>query len=150
MYAYYSIFDAAGRQWKPISLFSFRLFLYINHYVLYNHTLSHTIFILFLPFSNHTDPINMKSPFTHAGAGLPENDWQPMSRSSSQVPHYLEKPSPEQKARPSKRRLWRLFRLGFALILVIAGLVLNLIILVDAGGDLSLLTVSDMSVQISQ
>ncbi|KUI69519.1 hypothetical protein VM1G_05300 [Cytospora mali] len=84
----------------------------------------------------------MRSPFTHAGAGLPENEWQ--SRSSSQDAHYQEKPSPEQKPRPSKRRLWRLFRLGFALVLVIAGLVLNLIILVDAGGDLSLLTI-DMS-----
>lgn len=84
----------------------------------------------------------MKSPFTHAGAGLPENDWQ--SRSSSQDPHYLEKSSPEQKTRPSKRRIWRLFRLGFALILAIAALVLNLMILVDAGGDLSLLTI-DMS-----
>ncbi|ROW08614.1 hypothetical protein VPNG_06202 [Cytospora leucostoma] len=84
----------------------------------------------------------MKLPFTNAGAGLPENDWR--SQSSGQGSHYPEKPSPEQKSRPSKRRLWRLFRLGFALVLVIAGLVLNLIILVDAGGDLSLLTI-DMS-----
>ena len=83
----------------------------------------------------------MKSPFSRAGAGLPENDWQ--SRSSSQDAHYPEKQTPEEKQRPSKRRLWRLFRLGFALVLAIAGLVLNLIILVDAGGDLSLLTVSN-------
>ncbi|ROW06917.1 hypothetical protein VMCG_04139 [Cytospora schulzeri] len=61
-----------------------------------------------------------------------------------QEPYYQEKQSPEQKPRPSKRRLWRLFRLGIALILTITGLVLNLVILVDAGGDLSLLTI-DMS-----
>lgn len=83
----------------------------------------------------------MKSPFTHPGAGLPENDWQ--SQNSSHDTHYAEKTSPEQKPRVSKRRIWRLFRLGFALILAITGLVLNLIILVDAGGEFSLLTVGD-------